>query len=166
MKHYEMRRSDRALDAAGVRDVLKRGTYCTVSTVDEDGTPYAVPLSYMYAEAGAADSSWGTIYVHAAAEGGHKVDNFCCDARVCVNVVADVAPRYNGGFATAFSSVIAWGRVRRIEDPVAMRHALVDLCMKYLPEHKARIGEALETGFSTTAVWAIEITHATGKARH
>lgn len=260
MENYCLRRTDRALDAQGVADVLQRGRFCTVSCIDAYGMPYGVPLSYVYTDrgqrrpavcaqqrcrcafpgseaardedgampgagespsdksestpnaggsmpdvdrstpdacrsmpdtnvdvatnpcgstpgadepmtnadesaSGAEDSGiLGTLYFHTTNEGGRKLDAFAHDARVCATIVEDVAARFRDeSFTTEYSSVMAFGRIRRVNDAATARRALVDLCMKYLPEHRAEIGSALRADFESTAVWALEIEALTGK---
>ena len=79
MTHYKMRYADRKMDEDAACDVLDAGDFCVVSTVDTDGAPYGVPLSYV--RVGDA------LYLHSAIEAGHKLDNFAHDARVFVTVV-------------------------------------------------------------------------------
>lgn len=106
----------------------------------------------------------GTLYFHTTNEGGRKLDAFAHDARVCATIVEDVAARFRDeSFTTEYSSVMAFGRIRRVNDAATARRALVDLCMKYLPEHRADIGSALQADFESTAVWALEIETLTGK---
>lgn len=131
MTHYKMRYADRKMDEDAARDVLDAGDFCVVSTVDTDGAPYGVPLSYV--RVGDA------LYLHSAIEAGHKLDNFAHDARVFVTVVR------NGGaffqdtfFSTRYESVMAVGHIARVTDGKEVRRALVALCMKYVPQAKRR----------------------------
>lgn len=202
------------MEDAAVRDVLKRGRYCTLCCIDADGLPYGVPLSYIYEEpkaaalrpqkndaanagsaerdehalgnaaddtdetradnaAGANDEldgatkaagALGTLYFHTTNEGGRKIDAFAACGRACATIVEDVAARFqDAAFTTGFSSVMAFGRIRLVEDAVTARKALVGLCMKYLPEHKDGIGAAMQADFDATAVWALDIEELSGK---
>ena len=45
LKSYDMRRSDRAMDAAYAFEVFDKAPYITVSFTRPDGSPYGVPLS-------------------------------------------------------------------------------------------------------------------------
>ena len=56
------------------------------------------------------------------------------------------------------------GRIRRVEEDLEARRALVALCMKYLPEYKHEIGGAIEREIADTDVWAIEPETVRGKA--
>lgn len=158
MTRYSLRRADRAASRDEALAVLDRAPHVVVSTVDDDGTPYGVPLSFVRAG--------DTLYFHAAIEGGHKADDFRHDERVCATAVVDAQPFFeDGDFTTSYRSVIARGRIRAVEDAVEFKHALVGLCMKYLPEEKHGIGAAMEHEGPNTAVWAIDIDELSGKTR-
>lgn len=159
MVHYDMRYAAREVDGAAAQDILDAGEFCVVSTVDVDGAPYGVPLSYV--------REGEALYLHSANEGGHKLEDFAHDARVCVTVVR------NGGaffqdtfFSTRYESAMAFGRISRVTDDKEMRQALVALCLKYVPEAKHGIGAAMEQELARTAVWRIDIEELTGKAAH
>lgn len=109
-------------------------------------------------------SALGAIYFHTTNESGRKLDAFAANDRVCATVVEDVAARFqDAAFTTSFSSAMAFGRIRRVVDPVVVRKALVNLCIKYLPEHKNDIGAAMQADLDATAVWALDIEELSGK---
>ena len=138
MIDYPLLAKDRELSASEALEVLEAGEFCVVSTVDVDGMPYG--------------------------KAGHKLDNFARDGRACVTVATEVEPCYEDDFfTTRFASVIARGRVRRVEDGAAMRKVLVALCMKYLPEHKDKIGEGIAREIDDTAIWAVDLEEVRGK---
>ena len=95
---------------------------------------------------------------------GHKIDDWKRDARVCGTVADEVEPCYEETFFTSrFATAMAFGRIRRVDDPVAVRKALVALCMKYMPSEKAEIGGAIQREFDITDVWCIDVEMLTGK---
>ena len=47
MIDYPLLAKDRELSADEALEVLEAGEFCVVSTVDADGMPYGVPLSYV-----------------------------------------------------------------------------------------------------------------------
>ena len=157
MIDYPLLAKDRELSADEALEVLEAGEFCVVSTVDADGMPYGVPLSYA--------RQGDILYFHAANEGGLKADCFRRDARACATAVVDVEAFFeNGDFSTSYRSAIAFGRMRPVDDPIEFKHALVNLCMKYLPAHKHAIGKAMEIEGPHTAVWALDIEKLSGKA--
>ena len=72
-----MRRFKQALSPEECRAVLERGTSGVLALTGDGGWPYAVPLSYVYAD--------GKLYFHSA-KSGHKVDAIrsCPRASFCV----------------------------------------------------------------------------------
>ncbi|MDZ5016887.1 pyridoxamine 5'-phosphate oxidase, partial [Clostridium perfringens] len=91
----EIRRKDREIEGSQVIEVLKKCEYGILSTVDENGYPYGVPLSYVYAN--------DSIYFHSAVE-GHKLENIKKNDKVsfCVVGQTDVLP---DKFSTKYESV-------------------------------------------------------------
>ena len=156
MIDYPLLAKDRELSADEALEVLEEGEFCVVSTVDADGMPYGVPLSYVMLD--------GALCSHTTNKAGHKLDNFARDGRACVTVATEVEACYEDDFfTTRFASVIARGRVRRVEDGAAMRKVLVALCMKYLPEYKDKIGEGIAREIDDTAIWAVDLEEVRGK---
>ncbi|WP_101723609.1 pyridoxamine 5'-phosphate oxidase family protein [Eggerthella timonensis] len=158
MTHFPLRRAERAMSRDEALAVLDAAEFVTVSTVDDDGMPYGVPLSFV--RMGEA------LYFHATNEGGHKTVDFRRDNRVCATAVTGVKAFFeDDDFTTSFRSVMAFGRIREVSDVGEFKHALVNLCMKYVPEAKHGIGKAMELEGPHTAVWAIDIDELSGKAR-
>lgn len=158
MTAYPLRRADRATSRDDALAVFDEAAFITISTVDEDGQPYGVPLSFT--------RTGDVLYFHATNEGGHKFDNFRRNNRVSATAVVDVHPFFaDGDFSTNYRSAMAFGHVREVTDPGEFKHALVDLCMKYVPSAKRSIGHAMEASGSRTSVWAIDIDELTGKAQ-
>ena len=157
MTRYPLRRAERAMEHDDAPSVLDAAEFAIVSTVDDDGAPYGVPLSFV--------RKGDTLYFHASNESGHKAADFRYDDRVCATAVTGVGAFFeDGDFTTSFRSVMAFGRIREVTDPGEFKHALVDLCMKYVPEAKHGIGKAMELEGPRTAVWAIDIDELSGKA--
>lgn len=156
-KPYKMQMGDRELTEAEAWEILEAGEYAVVSTVDPDGAPYGVPLSYVIMDE--------KLYIHTGERGGHKIDDFEHDARVSVAVATEVEPCFEDTFfTTRFASVIASGRISKVQDRVMLRRVLVELCMKYLPELKDEIGPAIGREIDVTAAWCIEFDEVRGKA--
>jgi len=137
-----------------VLDLLQRGEYGVLSTVDAEGQPYGVPLNYVYMK--------GAIYFHCALVGA-KLDNIATHDRVsfCVVGRTRVLP---AEFSTEFESVIVFGQA-------AMAHgeeryqALMGLIEKYSAGFVDQGPAYIETFDGRTNVVKITILNATGKAR-
>ena len=153
---------ERAISEEEARKILRIGEHCVVATVDADGHPYATPLSYVL--------DGDALLIHTGIAGGQKTEDWKRDPRVCVTVAVDMDPVYveedgvPGFFTTRFASVIATGTVRPVEDTALMRRALAQICLKYCPEHKNKIGAAIDWELPATEIWAIDLNHISGKA--
>ena len=66
--------------------ILKKATSGTLALLGDNGYPYAVPISYVYAE--------GKLYLHSALS-GHKVDAIrnCDKASFCVIEQDNIHPK-------------------------------------------------------------------------
>ncbi len=118
-----MRRSRQQLPMKEAEDILNRGTAGVLSLADQDGRPYGVPLSYLYAE--------GKLIFHCASA-GRKLDCIAHDPRASFCVIgADdvVAQRYT----TYYQSVIAQGRMELVADREEKIRLAMLLAEKYRP---------------------------------
>lgn len=154
---YPMQMKERELSLEDALEILEEGEFAVISTVDPDGTPYGVPVSYVMMD--------GRMYIHTGKRPGHKIDDFSHDSRVSVAVAGEIEPVYEETFfTTRFASVVAAGNIGKVEDPVLVRQALVALCMKYCPQYKHEIGGAIQREWDITVVWVVEFTEIRGKA--
>ena len=151
-----MRRKERMLSQEETVAVLERAEYGVMATVNEDGWPYAVPLSYVLYN--------GVLYFHCAQE-GHKIDNITRDSRVCFTVATDVQAVYTGDFSTKYESVTVFGHVHKVADEAEKTGALMALCQKYLPAHLDKAGASIQHSWQRTAVYGICMERCTGKAK-
>ena len=74
----EMRRKLQQLSDEEAEAVLRRGKYGVLALSGDDGYPYAVPISYVYAD--------GKLYFHCAMA-GHKLDAMKRDDKASFCVV-------------------------------------------------------------------------------
>jgi len=154
-----MRRSAQAIPTAEAERILATASSGVLALAGDDGYPYALPISYVYAD--------GKLYFHSATT-GHKIDAIrrCDRASFCVIDRDDVVPEQ---LTTKYRSVIAFGRIRLLDDPDEMRTALRILAAKYAPglptaPAEAEIRDALPAGRRpSVAVFALTIEHLTGK---
>jgi nitroimidazol reductase NimA-like FMN-containing flavoprotein (pyridoxamine 5'-phosphate oxidase superfamily) len=77
MEFRAMRRKRQQLSEDESISILKKATSGTLALIGDGGYPYAVPISYVYAD--------GRLYFHSALT-GHKVDAIraCDKASFCV----------------------------------------------------------------------------------
>jgi len=152
----EMRRSKQILSRETAEKILREGDYGVLALSGDEGYPYTVPINY------AVDGN--KIYFHSA-KVGHKIDaiknndkaSFCVVARH--DVVAEE-------FTTYFSSAVAFGRIKIIEDdtdPDKLR-GLELLADKFSSTASSQRREKELGRISALVVPVMTIEHLTGKA--
>lgn len=102
----EMRRKLQLLDEKESIALLERGTAGVLALSGDEGYPYAVPISYVYNDS--------KIFFHSAVS-GHKIDAIknSDKASFCVIAQDHIVPKE---YTTYYKSVIAFGRLRILED--------------------------------------------------
>lgn len=150
----KMRRSAQELDREVCEEVLSRGTSGVLAVLGDEGYPYAVPLSYVFAD--------GKLYFHCAKQ-GHKMDavRACDKVSFCVVDKDDVVPEE---YTTYFRSVIVFGRARVLEDAAEIRAALEKLGRKYHPsDSQEGLAGAIDRELAAVAVIELTPEYVTGK---
>lgn len=150
----EMRRKKQELSLENCEKVLERGSSGVLALIGDDDYPYAVPLSYVYTN--------NKIYFHGA-KVGHKIDAVrkCDKASFCVIDRDEVIAKE---FTTYFRSVIAFGKVRILEDTEEIRKAIEALAIKYAPQSlPEERHSAIEKEWNGMAMIEFSIEHMTGK---
>lgn len=153
--HKEMRRKDRQLTEEETRAVLEKCRYGILSTVNADGEPYGVPLSYAVMN--------GIVYFHCGMT-GEKLDNLAHNPTVSFTVVGDTDPVFVPGYSTYYESCIIFGTVREVTDVEEKRIALKAMAERYLPAYMEHIEQELKK-VNATKVFAIDATRTTGKSK-
>lgn len=123
----QVRRGDRVMTDERARQIVADGFCARLGTTSADGWPYVVPMLYVYGD--------GQIYVHNSRPHGHFRDNVDHDPRVCFEIddAGEVFPygRFECDSAIAYTSVVAVGTIRIIEDAAAKTRFFVALMRKY-----------------------------------
>ena len=153
MEFRSMRRKRQQLSEAESIEILRKSTSGTLALLGDNGYPYAVPISYVYAE--------GKLYFHSALS-GHKVDAIrnCDKASFCVINKDDVQPEK---YTTYFCSVIAFGRIHIIEDHKEKLETARMLGDRYNPNQEEALQKEIEKGLSRMVMIRFDIEHLTGK---
>ena len=149
-----MRRKRQQLSNEESIGLLQEATAGTLALLGDGGYPYAVPLSYVYAD--------GHLYFHSALS-GHKVDairNYA-KASFCVIAQDQVKPQE---YTTYFRSVIAFGNIHIVEDPEEKLAIARLLGNRYNPHQDEALQRELEHGLSRMLALRFDIEHLTGKA--
>ena len=151
---HELRRKDRGMTEAEVRDLLERGEYGVLSTRGPDGAPYGIPLNYCVID--------DAVYFHGAVE-GRKLANLAVDGRVsfCVVGTTEVLP---DRFSTRYESVIITGIATEAYEE-EKQLALEGLLAKYSAEYRLEGLNYIGAQGMRTRVFRIDIGSVCGKAR-
>jgi uncharacterized protein len=107
--------------------LLKKCTYCNVAMIDEDNSPYIVPMNFGY------DESF--IYLHSA-KSGKKIEILKNRSKVCISLSTDHELRWqNESIACSYSmkyrSVLVLGNAEFVENIEEKRHALSIIMKQY-----------------------------------
>ena len=152
-----MRKKDRKInDPAEIEQILKQGEIINVAMCKGD-QPYVLPFNYGFLN--------GFIYIHSATK-GFKLEVLAQNPKVSFNVTTDVQllpadkPQ---DCSVAYSSVVGFGRVRMVDDPVEKLAALEAVMVQYYPKNDA--WEYPEKVVAACTVWCIEMEHLTGKRK-
>jgi nitroimidazol reductase NimA-like FMN-containing flavoprotein (pyridoxamine 5'-phosphate oxidase superfamily) len=123
----QVRRGDRVMTEERARQLVAERFCARLGTTGADGWPYVVPMLYVYAD--------GQIYVHNSRPRGHFRDNVDYDPRVCFEIdeADEVFPygRFECDSAIAYTSVVAFGTVRIVEDAADKTRFFEALMRKY-----------------------------------
>ena len=148
-----MRRHRQQLSREDCERILGRCTSGVLALTGDGGYPYAVPLSYVYAD--------GAIIFHSAVE-GHKVDAIRRDSRCsfCVIEQDEIKP---AEFTTYFRSVIAFGRIQILEDDNEKEQALRLLGSRYSPGDEPGLQHEIDKSLDHVLLLRLDIEHLSGK---
>ncbi len=132
--------------------VLDRCTNGVLACLGDDAYPYAVPLSFVYADE--------KIYFHCA-KAGHKIDAITRHPKVSFAVV-DEDTIVSQEYTSYFRSVIAFGQARIVEGEEWTR-GFAALVEKYSGDQPAEAKHKEVAGCTNSLLVAIDIQHLTGK---
>ena len=150
----EMRRKKQKLSKEECDRILYNGTSGVLALHGDNGYPYAVPVSYVYD---------GEKLLFHSAKNGHKIDAILKNAAAsfCVIDQDQIVPEE---YTTYFRSIIAFGRIRILEDATEKRSAIEKLAVKYAPDDTAENRDkAIEREWKPLCMMEMEIEHLTGK---
>ena len=152
----EMRRGKQILSREAAEKILREGEFGVLALSGDDGYCYAVPINYAV--------EGNKIFFHSA-KTGHKLDAIKNNDKVSFCVV-DRHEVVAEEFTTYFSSAIAFGRIKIIEDdndPDKLR-GLELLADKYSSTASPQRREKELSRLSALVVPVMTIEHLTGKA--
>lgn len=129
----------------------------TLATVNSDGTPYTVPVHYVFQD--------NAIYIHGLPV-GQKISNLKANPNICFNIYEmrgllmdkDGKPCDTN---TAYASVVIQGKAQVVEDLNEKKVALSAVILKYTPHLAEK--EIPFNMLKGTAVIKLSICQMTGK---
>jgi len=153
MSSPQIRRADKSMP-----ETLSRGYSGRLATVSEDGSPYCIPLLYLWIG--------GEVYLHTTSARGHLRANVEREPRVCFEVdeqdgVFDYG-RFECDSGLAYRSVCLFGRIRIVDDRNIKQRFCEALMAKY-----GKPGTDRPKGFfpriDVITVYATAVERITGK---
>lgn len=152
-----MRRHNQQVTQEECLRILGSSMRGVLAVLGDDGYPYTVPLDFLY------DESDGRIYFHGAGE-GHKIDAIeRCD-KVSFCVLGNGVSKH-GDWALHITSVVAFGRIRKVTDRMKTLDRVRRLGLKYNPSAED-VDRELEQSKERVLCLEMEIEHITGKLVH
>lgn len=157
-----MRKASREMPAEWAYEIFDKAPYVTVAMTDEDGTPYAVPLSL------ARVNDEDIFYFHGAME-GKKLEIIKKNPKVWLSAVTTCKPTVgpkDGSFTLEFKSAMAHGVAEIVTDEAEKIKALRAICERFLPKHMDAFDASIARSLERTAVVRITLTEPpTGKRK-
>ena len=148
----EMRRKKQQTTQEECVEILQAAKRGVLAVSGDEGYPYAVPLDFVYED--------GYLYFHCA-KAGHKLDAIRKNEKVSFCVL-NAGRKEENDWWYHFISVIAFGRIREVEDPEKAIWCLRLLGRKYMPTREMVEDDIRKNG-QNACVLALEIEHMTGK---
>lgn len=148
----KMRRFRQQLEQSECESILKTAPRGVLAVQGDGGYPYALPLDFVYDN--------GKIYFHSAVE-GHKIDAVKSNDKASFCVLSE-GERAENDWWYRFKSVIAFGRIRIVDDEAERLEKLRLLGYKYFPT-AAEVEEDMAKNAARAAVLELSVEHMTGK---
>lgn len=133
--------------------MLETCPYAVLSTTDDEGLPYGIPVSPAVLD--------GVIYFHSAKH-GTKSKLLRKHPDVCLVGVRDVVPLPEA-YSTEYASAVVRGTVAEVTDDAERIAALQAIAERYAAENLGHFEAALAEELSRTLVWKITPTEITAK---
>lgn len=133
MQGGKLRLSDRAMSEADTVALLERALVGRIGTVGADGTPYVVPLNFVY------EHRRHRIHLHLAKQPGHLASNLRFSPKVCFEV-DEPGPLIATGEAACetdqvYESVVCFGQARAVSKERERARVARLFLWKYLDQH-------------------------------
>lgn len=148
----KMRRFKQQLTEDEAVKILKNSKSGVLAVNGDDGSPYTVPLNFVYTDS--------KIYFHCA-KSGHKLDAIKNDSKVSFCVIAEDKVD-SEKLTTLFKSVIVFGKAKIMENEAEIKSAMTAFGLKYNNDINA-VEKEIQREWNGLCCVEIEIEHITGK---
>ena len=151
----KMAKSHKQISQEECVEILANQPRGVLSVLGDDDYPYGLPINHFYCPED------GKLYFHSG-RNGHKADAVRKHdkASFCVVAQDDVVP---SRFTTRYRSVIAFGRVREVQDAAEKRESMIALARRYGMGHMERGNAEIEESWDHLLMIALDIEHMPGK---
>jgi hypothetical protein len=139
-----------------IEDIINQCDICFVGLIEEDGTPYVIPMNFGY--------SGGEIILHSAPEGKH-LHLLALNNRVCVTFCSDRKLVYQHpdvacSYSMTSKSVLCKGSVSFVEDLNEKEELMNSLMSKF----SQRSFKYSKPALMNVKVWRVRIDEMTAKS--
>lgn len=153
----QQRMKDHQMSSDRIEDVLKTARTAVLATVNPDGTPYAVPVHFVY--------DGRSIYFHGL-PAGKKLDNVKLNPAVSLCVYDMTGLIFDGSgipceVNTEYVSVVVTGKAEAVADFEEKKDVFDKIVSKYTPDLSS--GKIPQGVLKSTAVTRIVPDEITGK---
>lgn len=163
----EIKRKDHEMDKDFAYQIIDKAEFGSLATINEDKTPYSVPISFVRIE--------NIIYIHSSTK-GTKITNIINNPEVSMSFVGDInieeskedlgiKEKLNDIFTAEFESSIIFGTASIVENRTEKVLALKLLSEKYTPNKVELLNDAVKNTIDNTTIIKIEIKKITGKRK-
>lgn len=150
----ELLRKDKQLTEEECIEILKTETRGVLSVNGDDGYPYGMPMNHFYNEAD------GCIYFHCG-KIGHRVDALKNDPRASF-CVYDHGHKNEGEWAFRVKSVIIFGKIEMLDDPITVADITAKLSRKFTADEEY-IQKEIKSALHKTLLLRLTPIHICGK---
>ncbi len=110
-----------------IEEIIRKSESCTLSMVDANGMPYAVPMNFGYED--------GIVFLHSAPK-GKKIEILKNKADVCLSFSTDHELRWQNkmvacSYSMKYRSVLIFGRIEFVDELEEKEKALNCIMKQY-----------------------------------
>ena len=143
-------------DTKEIEDIINQCDVCFVGMIEEDGSPYVIPMNFGYADA--------EIILHSAPDGKH-LNLLAKDNRVCVTFCSEHKLVYQHpdvacSYSMLSKSVLCKGAVTFIEE-LDEKEQKLNILMKNYTERPVKYSKP---ALANVKVWSVKVDEMTSKA--